>query len=279
MAMSQLESTLQDSEDSSSSDSDSSDSNQASRVPQLDFMEDEAPSVGEGLADNKAVSFGTIKLTACEITENSEGLSIEKLSKSRLDGLGKKESSSAEGEGVLTETSSAASDILCVERQLAEEAHVNVIIETSSQLLQKASEEKPPSECFSPIVSRGIFLKKPISEEAKTARGRNSLTGVNRLGSLSPKKKPLAASEADGEKTPTDTRRSLKISGSPEVLTEASKIMETAKLRNSSNGPGPKLSKETAGPATSKAQARNIKRKTGKDIGSAPSACAGCLLY
>jgi hypothetical protein len=173
-------------------------------------------------------------------------------------------------EAELTETSSTASDVISAERQNepAIESDVRAMINAEIVAVGRTGKE-----LTSPVIGRrGLFLKKRIQEESKVP-GRSTFESI---GSLSPKKKPIlrGKKEAPQEQSPS---KSMRLSGSPEVQSEASKLMETVRLRNSSKEPT--LSKEIAGPATSKASAMSIKKKTGKDIGAAPSACASCLLY
>lgn len=246
----------------SSSDSENSVSNHSS-VLEVDQTDGRTPTHQDEVVTHIPTSYGPIKLTQVSNSPEKEDGSQGQVFDDLPTKLGQEALEAPEGE--LTETGSSASDLLSSD-------HVKELDEKLSSQTTQNLASRIGGEAASPLIGRGLFLKKPISEETKISRGRNSLTGVNRLGSLSPTKKSIPSEPH----TPVDNKRSLVISGSPEVLSEASKIMETAKLRNSSNGP--RLSKEAAGPATSKAQAAQITKRSGKDIGSAPSSCASCII-
>jgi hypothetical protein len=237
-------------------------------------MTNEAPSASESLpttnlALDQAALEGPLPLVHDDAEAYSQGTEIEPEASYDHE-LASKFEVLETPEAALTETSSAASDVISVERQNDPAIESELKAALNAEI---GGVNRTGKELTSPVIGRrGLFLKKRISEESKVP-GRSTF---ERIGSLSPKKKPILRKEKDSTQELSPSK-SMRLSGSPEVQSEASKLMETARQRNSSKGPT--LSKEIAGPATSKASAKSIKKKSGKDIGAAPSACASCLLY
>jgi hypothetical protein len=72
-------------------------------------------------------------------------------------------------------------------------------------------------------------------------------------------------------------KKSVRKQGSPEVVNEASKIMETLKSRSSYEIPSVKRDM-IAPPPVSKEEGKGIQKK-GNKIGSSPGVCAGCQVF
>jgi hypothetical protein len=83
-------------------------------------------------------------------------------------------------------------------------------------------------------------------------------------------------SSFEGTSLSPPQKKSVRLQGSPEVETEASKIMETLKLRSSYEIPSVK--RDLTVPPVSKEQGRGIQKK-GNEIGSSPGVCASCQVF
>mmetsp|Transcript_20377 Transcript_20377/g.38132 ORF Transcript_20377/g.38132 Transcript_20377/m.38132 type:complete len:271 (+) Transcript_20377:2625-3437(+) len=116
-----------------------------------------------------------------------------------------------------------------------------------------------------------------VLHETNALAGEASAAHVQSPDELpSPIKKSSLKSRSFVEASPTISKKSVRIQGSPDVQSEASKIMETRKLRYSNDEFT--NSNEVLTPASTKSEGKSIQKKDGKDIGSAPSVCSSCQL-